>query len=224
MHSTWPSEFSVQSPRKRPRCTRLIRVNWIDSHAQPHDRRYETSQQKEALCRLEVRVLFRREHAQDIVVLVHGLAVVAPLLLVPPVGVGVTELALLGRRVDVATVLCRSVSRDLGTWSKRRRGRYHVRVLDVCAGEASYLSPSEVGSERKAGGSDGLEEWLGRSQPAGEHDYGVCKLSSSSDGHLETVNVHTGTVLVRRRFLARRLGLRRRYLSAGQQPFRLYAT
>jgi hypothetical protein len=44
------------------------------------------------------------------VVLVHRLAKVPPLLLVPPVGVGIAELALDARRVDVAAVLREIVS------------------------------------------------------------------------------------------------------------------
>ena len=45
------------------------------------------------------------EHAEDIVVLVDGLAEVPPLLLVPPVGVGVPELPLNPGRVGVGSVL-----------------------------------------------------------------------------------------------------------------------
>lgn len=45
------------------------------------------------------------EDTQDIIVLVDGLAVVAALLLVPPVGVRVTELALDRGRVGVLSVL-----------------------------------------------------------------------------------------------------------------------
>lgn len=48
----------------------------------------------------------RREDAQLVVVLVAGLAIVPPLLLVPPVAVGVAELSLDRGRLDVASVLC----------------------------------------------------------------------------------------------------------------------
>jgi hypothetical protein len=44
------------------------------------------------------------------VVFVHRLAKVAPLLLVPPVGVGIAKLALDARGVDVAAVLREIVS------------------------------------------------------------------------------------------------------------------
>lgn len=53
----------------------------------------------------EVRVFFGGEHAVNVVVLVDGLAVVASFLLVPPVAIGVTELALQRGRVDVAAIL-----------------------------------------------------------------------------------------------------------------------
>lgn len=55
-------------------------------------------------------VLVGGEDAEDVVVLVDELAEVAALLLVPPVGVGVAELALLGRGVGVAAVLLLLVS------------------------------------------------------------------------------------------------------------------
>ena len=45
------------------------------------------------------------EHAKDIVILMDGLAKVAALLLIPPVGVWIAVLALYARRVDVATIL-----------------------------------------------------------------------------------------------------------------------
>lgn len=50
-------------------------------------------------------VFVRGEHAEDILVFVHGFPKVAALLLVPPVGVGVPELTLLGRGVGVTSVL-----------------------------------------------------------------------------------------------------------------------
>ena len=50
-------------------------------------------------------ILFRGEHAEDVVVFVDGFAVVATFLLVPPVAVRVAELPLLGGWVDVTAVL-----------------------------------------------------------------------------------------------------------------------
>ncbi len=50
-------------------------------------------------------VLFGGENAEDIVVFVDGFSEVPSLLLVPPVGVGVAEMAGYGRGVDVAAVL-----------------------------------------------------------------------------------------------------------------------
>lgn len=50
-------------------------------------------------------VLLRTEDGQDVVVFVDRLAKVPPLLFVPPVMVGVSELALLTRRVRVVAIL-----------------------------------------------------------------------------------------------------------------------
>ena len=69
-------------------------------------------------------VLLRTENTEDIVILVDWLAKVASFLLIPPVGVGVAELAFHGRRVGVVSVLHRndqlSVRQSLG-------GRRHTR-------------------------------------------------------------------------------------------------
>lgn len=48
----------------------------------------------------------RREDAQLVEVLVAGFAVVPPILLVPPVAVGVAELSLDWGGLDVASILC----------------------------------------------------------------------------------------------------------------------
>ena len=52
-----------------------------------------------------MRVVFGGEDAEDVVVFVHWLAVVPPLLRIPPVGVGVAVLALYSGGVDPAAVL-----------------------------------------------------------------------------------------------------------------------
>lgn len=98
-------QLPLQPPRKRPRHARLVRVELINYSAEAEDAGDEGAQQHEAEARLVVGVGFGRKDAQDVVVLVDGLAVVAALLLVPPVGVGVAELALDGWGVDVAAVL-----------------------------------------------------------------------------------------------------------------------
>ncbi len=50
-------------------------------------------------------VLVRTEYAKDIIILMDGLAKIAALLLIPPVGIWITMLALYARRVYVATIL-----------------------------------------------------------------------------------------------------------------------
>ena len=52
-----------------------------------------------------MRVLFGRKDAEDIIVFVNGFAVVASLLLVPPIAIGVAELALLRWGLDITAVL-----------------------------------------------------------------------------------------------------------------------
>lgn len=50
-------------------------------------------------------VLLRRKHAEDVVVFVDWFAIISSFLFVPPVGIWVPELALLGRWIDVAAIL-----------------------------------------------------------------------------------------------------------------------
>ena len=50
-------------------------------------------------------MLFRTEHAEDIIIFMDGLAKIPPFLLVPPVAIRVPKLPILSRRVDVAAVL-----------------------------------------------------------------------------------------------------------------------
>ena len=57
-------------------------------------------------------VVVQRQNSENIVVLVAGLAVVAALLLVPPIAVRVAVSALLWWRVDVATILPLSALHD----------------------------------------------------------------------------------------------------------------
>mgnify|MGYP006976746385 CR=1 FL=1 len=61
-----------------------------------------------------------------------GLAKVPPLLLVPPVGMGVAELALDAGRVDVAAVLREIVSSGCSAARSQNTSTHHVGVLLVC--------------------------------------------------------------------------------------------
>jgi len=74
------------------------------------DGRMETYNKHTTPAGREVRVSLGRENSEDVVVLVDNLAVVAAFLRVPPVGVGITELALDGKgrgqvRVRVVAIL-----------------------------------------------------------------------------------------------------------------------
>ena len=81
-----------------------------------------------------MRVRFRGENAQDVVVLVHGLAVVAALDRVPPVGVRIAELALYRERgseggVGVVAVLWESISMAFGGGIERKAGAQNESLL-----------------------------------------------------------------------------------------------
>ena len=52
-------------------------------------------------------VLVGAEHAQNIVIFMHWLIEILPLLLVPPIAVGISELTFLSGRIDVAAILGR---------------------------------------------------------------------------------------------------------------------
>jgi len=58
----------------------------------------------------EMRVFLRRKHAEDIIIFMNWLAIVSPLLFVPPVGIWIAELALFGRWIDVAAILLNLVN------------------------------------------------------------------------------------------------------------------
>jgi hypothetical protein len=81
----------------------------IDDPAQHANARDKSGHENAAPARCEVCVVLSGEDAEDVIVLVDGLAVVSALLRVPPVGVGVACCALDGRWVDVAAVLLRLV-------------------------------------------------------------------------------------------------------------------
>ena len=55
-----------------------------------------------------MRILPEREHSHDIIVLMNRFTEIAPLLLVPPVGIRIPELSLDSWRIEVAAVLGRS--------------------------------------------------------------------------------------------------------------------
>lgn len=58
-------------------------------------------------------VFFRRKHAEDVVVFVDWFTIVSSFLFVPPVGIWVPELALLGRWIDVTAILSSQYNRQI---------------------------------------------------------------------------------------------------------------
>lgn len=92
-------------------------------------------------------VLLRAENAQDIIVLVNGLSKVTPLLFIPPLGIGVAELAFDRGRVGVVSVL-----------QRQRAGSANFATLaqscDFLPGEDPHLPPwlEELVPQRKRRG------------------------------------------------------------------------
>lgn len=86
-----------------------------------------------------MRILLGTENAKDIIVFVYGFAVISSLLLVPPVCVGVSELARDWGGVYVAAV--------------------HIGVVDVFLGEKAPLGVGEGGggAEKAGWGSRGRD-------------------------------------------------------------------
>ena len=117
-------------------------------------------------------IVVQAQCTQDIVILVNGFAIVAAVLLVPPVGVGVALATELGGRVDVAAILWLSAS---GTARRGQRAAYHVRVSAVVVldlGESRAEGGADLLYElRTAGemGCDGMGRQAGRNNAPGEH-------------------------------------------------------
>lgn len=104
-YSPLSTQLLLQPVRKCPRYSRPIRIREVNRSAKCSYRRNKAAHQDKAKAWLVMCVLFGRKNAHDIVVFVHWLAIIASFLLVPPVGVGITELALDWRRIDVAAIL-----------------------------------------------------------------------------------------------------------------------
>lgn len=108
--STYPNssrtaQFLQQTVLELTRIRDLVGVRELDAVAETEEGNDEGANLGKTLAGRDPSVFVRRKHAQEIVVLVHGLAKVATLLGVPPLGVGIAKLALDARGVDVAAVL-----------------------------------------------------------------------------------------------------------------------
>lgn len=108
--TTSSAQLPLQAALKLPRVADPVGVRQLYSVAHTEEDGHECANLRQSLAGGNPCVLIRGEHAHDIVVLVHRLAKVPPLLLVPPVGMGIAELALDAGRVDVAAVLREIVS------------------------------------------------------------------------------------------------------------------
>lgn len=102
---TRPAQLPTQPVGKCSCRARFVRINDGHHPTESQNRRHKTTH---LICRLswgDMPMLFRTEDAEDIIIFVDGLAVIPPLLLIPPVAVRVSKLPILSRRVDVAAVL-----------------------------------------------------------------------------------------------------------------------
>lgn len=86
----------------------------------------------------------------------NGLSKVSPLLLVPPVAVGIAELSFNIGRVDVAAVLANRMSvthrrLEVGeTEIDSALGAYHVRVFDISLRNASSLDEASASGQHSS--------------------------------------------------------------------------
>ena len=108
-------------------------------------------------------ILFRGKHAKNIVVFVYRLAVVAAFLLVPPVGVGITELARDCRGIDVAAI--------------------HVGILDIGLREVADLWVVDEGADGRAQQSGQGPRCY---KASSEHLHSINTLGSQRSDHLKT--------------------------------------
>ena len=103
--SAGTTKFLLQTINVSLRCAGLVRTEVVGKGAATAKNGPEGAEKDPAPAGGEVGVLLWREDGKNVVVLVEGFAVVAALLLVPPIAVRIAELALDGRRVDVAAIL-----------------------------------------------------------------------------------------------------------------------
>jgi hypothetical protein len=79
-----------------------------------------------------MRILFRREHAQNVVIFMDRFTIVTSFLFVPPIAVGVAKLALHAGWVDVASILQRISNSNI-----RKTCRYLDKLRRL---ELEYIS------------------------------------------------------------------------------------
>lgn len=99
------TQLSLQTIRPGPRYTGLVGVELVNNAHEDSDRSNKSAEEHGTEARLEVGVGLGGEDTEDIIVLVDGFSVVTTFLLVPPVSVRVTELALDWGWVGVLAVL-----------------------------------------------------------------------------------------------------------------------
>lgn len=104
-HSTRASQFLLHSIREGSRDCWPVRIVEFDSSDDAQEARHKDSKVEESLARTGMGVLLRTEDTQDIVVFMDRFSKVPPLLFIPPVAVGISELTLHTGRVGVVTIL-----------------------------------------------------------------------------------------------------------------------
>lgn len=97
--------FFKSTVGKRPRSRRLVRIIQTDQSAKTEEANNKGAYRQQRFVGRDVGVLFGTENAQDIIVLVNWFPEITPLLLIPPVGIRVAELALYSGRVGVVSIL-----------------------------------------------------------------------------------------------------------------------
>lgn len=103
-------------------------------------------------------VLLRAENSQDIIVFVNRLSKVTSLLLIPPLGIGVAELAFDSGRVGVVSVLQRNRGSANFTRLVQYVKSYQVRVLLLYRSSKSACFRESSAGDGEARGSCGLRQ------------------------------------------------------------------
>lgn len=157
--------------RESSRSTGLIRIEEVDDAGEEEDGRYGASEEEEGLGCREMIIWFSAESCQNIVVFVDGLPKISSVLLIPPLAVGVAELAFLSWRINVTAIL-RSVRDPISPRppSKCTSESNHIRILNLSLRLRSIADLRGSGTVSTDAG-----QWLrrqprrGRQKASGKH-------------------------------------------------------
>lgn len=89
-----------------------------------------------------MRIFFQTEHAENVIIFMHGFAIIASFLFVPPIAVGITKRPFLWRWIGVATgLICLKLAFNIPY--EVHRDTDHAWIINVGLGKASYLGAGD---------------------------------------------------------------------------------